>query len=57
MSNLFYEDLQKKSDGAYEQEIRNKAIDEFIERLYKIGEHRDFDWEDIYRLADEMKGE
>lgn len=35
---------------------RNKAIDEFIKRLYKIGEYREFDWEDIYRLADQMKG-
>lgn len=33
----------------------NKAIDEFVKRLYKIGEHREFDWEDIYRLADRMK--
>lgn len=39
------------------QEIRNKAIDEFIKRLYKIGEQREFDWEDIYKIADEMKGE
>lgn len=35
---------------------RNKAIDEFVKRLYKIGEYREFDWEDIYRLADQMKG-
>lgn len=34
-----------------------KAIDEFVKRLYKIGEHREFDWEDIYKLADKMKGE
>ena len=40
----------------YDKEIRSKAIDEFVKRLYKIGEHREFDWEDIYRLADEMKG-
>ena len=35
---------------------RNKAIDEFVKRLYKIGENREFDWEDIYRLADQLKG-
>ena len=40
-----------------EAEIRAKAIDEFIKRLYKIGEYREFDWEDIYKLADEMKAE
>lgn len=36
--------------------IRAKAIDEFISELYKIGEHREFDWEDIYKLADQLKG-
>lgn len=35
---------------------RNKAIDEFVKRLYKIGKNREFDWEDIYRLADQLKG-
>ena len=34
-----------------------KIIDEFISELYKIGEHREFDWEDIYKLADQLKGE
>ena len=38
------------------KEIRNMAIDEFISELYKIGEHREFDWEDIYKLADQLKG-
>lgn len=36
-------------------EIRAKTIDEFISELYKIGEHREFDWEDIYKLADQLK--
>lgn len=40
-----------------EAEIRAMAIEEFIKRLYKIGEYREFDWEDIYKLADEMKAE
>ena len=31
---------------------RNKAIDDFLKKLYKIGEHRDFDWEDMYELAE-----
>ena len=39
------------------QAERAKVIDEFVLRLYKIGEHKDFDWEDIYRLAEKMKGE
>ena len=42
---------------AEKQEICNNAIDEFVKRLYKIGEHREFDWEDIYKLADQLKGE
>jgi len=33
MSNLFFEDLEKKSDGTYQKEIRAKAIDEFAEKL------------------------
>ena len=36
MGNLFYEDLEKKSDGTYEREIRNKAIDDFTEALYEL---------------------
>lgn len=35
MSNLFYQDLQEKSDGTYERRIRNKAIDEAIETAAK----------------------
>lgn len=35
MGNLFFEDLEKKSDGTYEKEIRAKAIDEFAELLKK----------------------
>ena len=31
---------------------RNKDIDDFLKKLYKIGEHRDFDWEDMYELAE-----
>ena len=34
---------------------RNKAIDDFVKNLYKIGEHRDFDWEDMYELAEQLK--
>ena len=34
---------------------RNKAIDDFLKKLYKIGEHRDFDWEDMYELAEQLK--
>ena len=34
---------------------RNKAIDDFLKNLYKIGEHRDFDWEDMYELAEQLK--
>ena len=34
---------------------RNKAIDDFLKKLYKIGEHRDFDWEDMYKLAEQLK--
>ena len=34
---------------------RNKSIDDFLEKLYKIGEHRDFDWEDMYELAEQLK--
>ena len=34
---------------------RNKAIDDFIKNLYKIGEYRDFDWEDMYELAEQLK--
>lgn len=37
-------------------EIRAKDIDEFVKSLYKIGENREFDWEDIYKLAEQMKG-
>lgn len=33
MGNLFYEHLEKQSDGTYIKEIRNKAIDEFAEKL------------------------
>ena len=35
--------------------VRNKAIDDFLKKLYKIGEHRDFDWEDMYELAEQLK--
>ena len=34
---------------------RNKTIDDFLKKLYKIGEHRDFDWEDMYELAEQLK--
>ena len=34
---------------------RNNAIDDFLKNLYKIGEHRDFDWEDMYKLAEQLK--
>lgn len=37
------------------EEIRNKAIDDFLKNLYKIGERRDFDWEDMYNLAEQLK--
>ena len=33
-----------------------KAIDDFIKNLYAIGEVREFDWEDIYKLRDKMIG-
>lgn len=32
MSNLFYEQLQKKSDETYEKEIYNKAIKDLLEK-------------------------
>ena len=35
------------------QEIRLLMI--FLKKLYKIGEHRDFDWEDMYELAEQLK--
>ena len=34
---------------------KNKVIDDFLKKLYKIGEHRDFDWEDMYELAEQLK--
>ena len=34
---------------------RNKAIDDFLKKLYKIGEHRDFDWEDMLNIAEQLK--
>ncbi len=42
------------------QLVYNKAIDDFLNNLYKnnlykIGEHRDFDWEDMYKLAERLK--
>lgn len=40
----------------HDKQIRAKAIDEFVKSLYKIGEHREFDWEDIYKLSEQMKG-
>lgn len=33
----------------------NKAIDDFLKNLYKIGEYRDFDWEDMHKLAEWLK--
>lgn len=56
--NVMNERLNNQANAIkhYEQESRNKAIDEFISELYKIGEHREFDWEDIYKLADQLKG-
>lgn len=33
----------------------NKAIDDFLKNLYKIGEYRDFDWEDMHKLAERLK--
>ena len=51
------DDLLMSSDDINElaRNEKNKAIDEFISELYKIGEHREFDWEDIYKLADQLK--
>ena len=40
---------KSRKDG-YEQ-----AIDDFLKNLYEIGEHRDFDWEDMYKLAEQLK--
>ena len=34
---------------------RNKSIDDFLKKLYKIGENRDFYWEDMYELAEQLK--
>ena len=52
------DDLLVSSDDIKElaRNERNKVIDEFISELHKIGEHREFDWEDIYKLADQLKG-
>ena len=33
----------------------NKAIDDFLKNLYKIGECIDFDWEDMHKLAELLK--
>ena len=40
---------KSRKDG-YEQ-----AIDDFLKNLYEIGEHRDFDWEDMYKLSEQLK--
>ena len=32
-----------------------KSIDDFLKNIYKIGEHKDFDWEDMYKLAEQLK--
>lgn len=37
------------------QAEKNKVIDEFVKSLYKIGEYRDFDWEDIFKVAEQLK--
>lgn len=34
----------------------NKAIDDFVKSLYKIGEHKGFDWDDIFKVAEQLKG-
>ena len=33
----------------------NKAIDDFVKNLYKMGEYKDFDWDDIFKLAEQLK--
>lgn len=60
MGSLFYEDLEKKSDGTYEREIRNKAIDDFTEalRLKCIEDpYCDVSMSQIFKIAAQMKGE
>ncbi len=37
------------------QAEKNKVVDDFIKSLYKIGEYRDFDWEDIFKVAEQLK--
>ena len=58
--------LAERQINANEQEIRNKAIDEFAEELYKKStdfkniESDDYGmlhYEDVYKIAEKMKGE
>ena len=59
-----YQAFIKKLDG-HDREIRNKAIDEFAEKLYnKSTDLRDIEsddygilhYEDVYEVVEEMKG-
>lgn len=49
IENLSIEDIDMYKIGY------NKAIDDFVKNLYKIGEYKDFGWEDIFKLADQLK--
>lgn len=32
-----------------------KGIDDFVKQLYKMGEYKDFDFEDVFRTAEQLK--
>lgn len=62
MANLFFEELEKKSDGTYEKEIRAKAIDEFAKKLFDEA-YEDYesdkliiDYADVVLIAEQLKG-
>ena len=56
----YFEDLneavRKWNNRAAEAEIRANVLDEFIKKLHKIDLEREFSWEDMYLLRDELKG-
>ena len=57
MANLFYEHLQKQADGTYRKEIRNKAIDDFAEKIMEYCSMSDMNRKMIRQIAEQLKGE
>lgn len=57
MSNLFYQDLQDKSDGSYEQKIRQDAIQEFADGLCCHSCFTNLQKDAIKKFAEELKNE